>query len=83
MGELNKIQVNCYSGYIYAQRPESFIWLGQQHKVVLVENEWLEPGKRFFRVVTDDEKVCRLCYNEAQDEWWLITDSLSRAEEAA
>jgi hypothetical protein len=69
---LDKIQVKCYSGHTYAQRPESFIWLGDEHKIARVENEWLEPGKRFFEVVTEDEKVFQLCYNETQDQWWLI-----------
>ncbi len=48
------------------------MWLGEEHKIAQVENEWLEPGKRFFKVVTEDEKVFQLCYNETQDQWWLI-----------
>lgn len=83
MEGLKQVQVKCYSGHTYAQRPKSFLWLSQEHEIVLIEDEWLEPGKRFFKVVTADEKVCRLCYNEAQDEWWLITDSLTTGEEAA
>jgi len=37
-----------------------------------MEAEWLEPGEKFFRVVTEDEKLFELCYNEAHDKWWLI-----------
>jgi len=69
---LNKIQVKCYSGHTYAQRPQSFIYMDKEHKISRIEKEWLEPGKRFFRVTTEDEKLFELCYNEAQDQWWLI-----------
>jgi len=69
---LNKIQVICYSYHTYAQRPESFFWQNKEHQVSRIEGEWLELGKRFFRVATEDEKVFELCYNEAQDQWWLI-----------
>jgi hypothetical protein len=71
---LKQIQVKCYSGHTYAQRPESFLWQDKKYKITQVENEWLEPGKRFFRVVTEDEKVFQLCYNETQDQWWLINN---------
>jgi len=69
---LDKIEVKCYSGHTYAQRPESFFWQDKEHKVSRIEQEWLEPSKRFFRVITEDEKLFELCYNETQDQWWLI-----------
>ena len=66
------IEVKCYSGHTYAQRPVSFVWRDTEHRISKIETEWLEPGKNFFRIVTEDEKVFELCYNEAQDKWWLI-----------
>ena len=72
MPELQLLKVKCYSGHTYAQRPESFFWQNKEHKISRIEKEWLEPGKRFFKVVTEDEKVFELCYNEAQDQWRLI-----------
>jgi hypothetical protein len=69
---MDKIEVKCYSGHTYAQRPESFFWQDKEHKISKIEREWLEPGKKFFRVATEDEKVFELCYNEAQDKWWLF-----------
>jgi len=69
---LNKTQVKCYSGHTYAQRPESFFWQDKEHKVSRIEKEWLEPGKRFFRVTTEYEKLFELCYNETLDQWWII-----------
>jgi len=67
-----KIQAVCHSGHIYAQRPISFLWLDKEHHISRIENEWLEPGKRYFIITTEDEKLFELCYNETQDQWWLI-----------
>lgn len=69
---MNKIQVKCYSGHTCPQKPESFLWQDKEHKISQIENEWLEPGKRFFRVATEGEKLFELCYNETHDQWWLI-----------
>jgi hypothetical protein len=66
MPEQQLLKVNCYSGHTYAQRPESFFWQDKEHKISRIEKE------RFFKVVTEDEKVFQLCYNETQDQWWLI-----------
>jgi hypothetical protein len=67
----HKVEVKCYSGHTYADRPQSFLWQGHEFKVKNIEKEWLEPGNKFFRVLTEDEKVFELCYNVAQDEWRL------------
>jgi len=75
---LEEVQVKCYSGLTYAERPKSFLWKNKQLKIASIENEWLEPGKKFFRVVTEDEKVFELCYNEAQDKWWLTCQEQRR-----
>jgi len=75
---MDKIEVKCYSGHTYAQRPVSFCWQDKEHKISEIEKEWLEPGKKFFRVVNEDEKVFELCYNEAQDKWWLICQESRR-----
>ena len=69
---MEEVKVKCYSGSTYADRPQSFLWQGRQNKVSKIEAEWREPGKKFFRVVTEDEKRFELCYNEAHDKWWLI-----------
>jgi len=66
---MKEIQVQCYSGYTYAERPASFVYQGVVHKVERVEREWREPGKRYFQVCTEDNKSFELCYNEQKDEW--------------
>jgi hypothetical protein len=63
------VQVTCYSGYTYAERPESLIWEGIEHKVKQIEKEWQELGARLFKVVTEDSRFFILSYNERGDEW--------------
>jgi hypothetical protein len=63
------VQVTCYSGHTYAERPEALILEGIEHKVKQIEKEWQEPGARLFKVVTEDSRVFILSYNERGDEW--------------
>lgn len=63
------IQVQCYSGHTYAERPDSFIYRWEAFKVERLEREWREPGERHFQVYTETSKSFELCYNEQRDEW--------------
>ena len=65
----NDLQVKCYSGSTYAERPVSFLWNGTDYPVTEVEKEWLEPGGKCFQVKTGDNKIFRLCYNETNKQW--------------
>ena len=69
---MNNLKVNCYSGHIYAERPKSFEWQGIIYEVEEIERAWQEPGQRHFQVGTRDNKLFKLCYNEAEDQWSLI-----------
>ena len=66
------IKVTCYSGHTYAERPSSFKWEGDVHRVKEVEKEWFEPGERHFIVLTEEGKTLELCYFEGEDRWSLI-----------
>jgi hypothetical protein len=66
---LDNLKVNCYSGHTYAERPKSFLWQGTEYGITSIEKAWQEPGKRLFKVVTEDGKLFELCYNEAADQW--------------
>jgi hypothetical protein len=68
---LEKVEVNCYSGYTYAQRPESFRWQGLEYEVTELEKAWREPGRRCFQVRTGENRLFNLCYNETQNQWSL------------
>jgi hypothetical protein len=64
-----QVQVTCYSGRTYAERPVSLIWEGIEHKIKEIEKEWQEPGARLFKVQTEDGGFFVLSYNERGDEW--------------
>jgi hypothetical protein len=68
---LDNLKVNCYSGHTYAERPKSFEWEGKEYEVAEIEKAWVEPGNRYFQVRTEDNRLFRLCYNEAEDQWSL------------
>jgi len=66
---LNNVSVKCYSGHTYAEEPRSFRWGGVEYKIKAIEKSWQEPGERHFLVITEDNKLCKLCYNEAKQQW--------------
>ena len=72
MSNHQPVKVKCYSGQTYAERPDSFIWEGTEHKIERVEKEWLEPGEKHFTVRTEDERLFQLCYHEQEDKWSAI-----------
>lgn len=66
------VKVHCYSGYRYAEEPRSFVWQESELGIRSVQKAWQEPGKRLFRVITQDGRLFELCYNEATDRWSAI-----------
>jgi hypothetical protein len=66
------VQVECYSGHVYPERPLSFRWQGEIHRVTNIEKEWLEPGERHFLVGTGEERLFELCYQEQEDTWSAV-----------
>ena len=68
---LNRLEVRCYSGHTYAERPESFTWEGTEYEVAEIEKSWQQPGERCFQVRTGDNKLFKLCYNETKRNWSL------------
>ena len=68
---LNRLEVRCYSGHTYAERPKSFTWEGIEYEVAEIEKSWQQPGERCFQVRTGDNKFFKLCYNETERNWSL------------
>jgi hypothetical protein len=66
------VKVHCYSGYLYAEEPRSFVWQESELQIESVEEAWQEPGKRLFKVVAQDGRLFALCYNEATDRWAAV-----------
>ena len=67
----DEVTVRCYSGYTYAERPQSFTWRGTEYEVTQVVREWLELGAKCFLVATGGNKLFQLCYNETEKQWSL------------
>ena len=75
-GQNTETEAKCHSGYIYADQPRAFIWQGKELRISSVVKAWQEPGRRIFRVVTEDGKLFELCYNERTDRWSAIESML-------
>jgi hypothetical protein len=71
-----RVQVACYSGRTYAERPTAFLWEGTEQRVRKIEREWLEPGEKHFRLRTEDDRLFELCYYEDGDHWSVIESVL-------
>lgn len=66
-----RVDVECYSGYKYAQEPRAFTWRGRRYAVQAVEGAWLAPEGPHFLVKTEDGGAYELAYDDAEDEWSL------------
>lgn len=62
-------QVECHSGYAYAERPDAFTWEGERLEVAEVLGSWRTPDGKRFRVRTTEGLSFDLLYQEAEDEW--------------
>jgi hypothetical protein len=62
-------QVLCRSDSSYAERPVSLIWNGQRLDIRAILDRWRTPEGKWFRVVTGDEQIFELFYNEQWNEW--------------
>ena len=61
--------VQCHSGFEYAERPVALYWEGQRLEISEVLGRWRTPGDKRFRVITRDEQVFELFYDESRKFW--------------
>ncbi len=64
-------EVECHSGFAYAERPVAITWQGRRVEIRQVLDRWRSPQGRNFRVETEDGQEFELLYNEAADEWQI------------
>ena len=68
------LEVNCYAGHRYPQRPISFVFLGRKHRVEEVLSSWeeLSPQGRYlcFKVRSEGE-VFLLSFDVLKKRWSL------------
>lgn len=77
---MNNLKVSCYSGYTYAERPESFEWRGVEYEIKEIEKEWQEVLK--FEETADTVKslLAKLVAEKTQQDKQRIIDLLNRDE---
>lgn len=66
-----EIKVECYAGYRGEETPRR-IWLGKRKIEVLeIQDRWLAPTHRYFKIQGDDKSVYILRHNSESWEWDL------------
>ena len=63
------VDVACYAGSHYPQRPLRVTWRGAERDVLAVEREWQEPHRRCYLVRLEGDRLLRLSYYERNDRW--------------
>jgi hypothetical protein len=63
------VEVACYAGSRYPQRPVRLTWRGGEHEVLAVEREWQEPRRRCYLVRLEGDLLLTLSYYERNDRW--------------
>jgi len=63
--------VRCYSGFRLAERPVSFHYKGQLHRIRNVLSEMKTEIGYQFQVLTESELQYQLVYDEHQDSWLI------------
>ena len=70
-GQVNQSfwQVECKSGWTYAERPAALLRGGERLEIESVEQMWRSPLGRHFIVRIEDRGRFHLLYQEAEDRW--------------
>ena len=63
------VDVACYAGSRYPQRPLRVTWRGAERDVLAVEREWQEPRRRCYLVRLEGDRLLRLSYYERNHRW--------------
>lgn len=69
MGQALAQTVECHSGSTYAERPTALVWQGQRLEIETIEQRWITPNGRAFRVQTACARRFELLYDELKDSW--------------
>ena len=66
-----EIRVDCYAGYRGEETPRR-LTMGTRHiDVVAVQDRWLAPDHRYFKIIGDDGGLYIIRHNPHQDIWQL------------
>jgi hypothetical protein len=70
---MEKLKVESYSGFKAEERPLRFFINNRKIEIISIQNDWLAPEGRYFKVVGDDGRSYVLEYKETDDTWNLLT----------
>ena len=65
--------VECHSGYEYADRPTAFYWQEQRWEVIEILARWRTPEGKHFRVNTQHNQIFEILYVDSEDAWQIKT----------
>ena len=66
-----EIQVDCYAGYRDEETPRR-LTMGARHiNVVAIQDRWLAPDHRYFKVIGDDGSLYIIRHDPYHDRWQL------------
>ena len=68
---MTDIQVECHSGYTYAERPKAFYSDGERLEVETIEAEWRSPAGKHFRVKVKSGSSFDLIYDQTSNVWQI------------
>lgn len=63
--------VECHSEIEYPDRPVALYWQGQRLEITEILTDWRTPTGKSFRVLTRDNQVFELSYQETTAEWQI------------
>ena len=73
-----KIKVKCYSGYRGEESPRQVWILKRKIEIKEVQDRWISPNHRYFKVLGDDDAVYTLRQDSRSLEWDLTFHSVSK-----
>jgi hypothetical protein len=62
-------EVECHSGYEFAERPIAMHWQGSRLEVEHIHARWRSPEGKHFKVQTTDGQFFEILYDQFLDEW--------------
>ncbi len=65
------ILVRSHSKFRYAEKPISFQWETDEYKIKRIIAEWKTEYGYFFTVITDEDRIFELSYDENNDHWQI------------
>jgi hypothetical protein len=66
-----KIAVECYAGHRGEEEPRAFTLGATRFEVQAIEDRWLHPEHRYFKVRVDDGRRFVLRHDSLSDGWEL------------